>query len=451
MININETLEYDIVVVGGGPAGIFAALSAGREGKRVALLERYGFLGGSATMSLVVPLMTFHAGTKQIVAGYAQEMLERMEAMGGCLGHLKDPVGFADTITPIETEIYKYVSQELLLEAGVDLYYHSELYDASVENKKIQNILVKMRSGFYAFKANVFVDASGDGDLAYYAGATMNVGRPHDGKVQPMSMMFKINNVNRETIANYINEHRDEFVLDDSISDFKDVKRFGVSGFFKQVQKAHDEHQLTLNRDRVLMFELVNENEVAVNMSRIVNRNAIQRFDLSEATIEGRRQVFEILNFLRNYIPGCEQARLLESPTQVGVRETRRIKGVYEMDAQDIVSGRHFDDGIALGSWPIDIHDPEGKTLIVTEMHKGTYYQIPYRSMISDDLTNLIVAGRNISATHEAFASTRVSPTCMAMGQAAGIASSMVGADQSVHDIDMNALKLRLVETGQVL
>lgn len=451
MIKINNTLNYEVVVIGGGPSGLFAALSAAREGKKVALIERYGFLGGSATMSLVVPLMTFHAGTKQIVGGYAQELIDKLMAMGGSLGHLKDPVGFADTITPIDTELYKYISQEMLLEAGVSLYYHSEVFAVNKDGNAIKDVWVKMRSGFYSFEADTYIDASGDGDVAYYSGAPMNVGRPSDGKVQPMSMMFKINNVDRDKIAQYINEHRDEFVLDETIEDFSNVKRFGVSGFFKHVQAGHDSGDLTLNRDRVLMFELVNENEVAINMSRIVNRNAVHEFDLSEATIEGRRQVFEIVKFLRKYIPGCENARILETPTQVGVRETRRLQGIYEMDAYDIVEGRHFEDGVALGSWPIDIHDPEGKKLIVTEMHKGTYYQIPYRSMVCESVENLIVVGRAISATHEAFASTRVSPICMAMGQAAGIAASLLQKGQHVKDVDIKKLKVRLEETGQIL
>lgn len=451
MIKINETLNYEVTVIGGGPSGLFAALSAAREGKKTALIERYGFLGGSATMSLVVPLMTFHAGDKQIVKGYAQELLDRMAQLGGTIDHLKDPVGFADTITPIDTEIYKYISQEMLLEAGVDIYYHSELYDVEMEGKTIDRVLIKMRSGFYEIRSDYFIDASGDGEVAYLSGAPMNIGRPGDGKVQPMSMMFKINNVDRVKIAEFINNNRDQFVVDASIKDFSKVTRFGVSGYFDKVQQAHDANDLTLNRDRVLMFELVKENEVAVNMSRIVNRNAVHRFDLSDATIEGRRQVIEIFNFLRKYIPGCEQAQILETPTQVGVRETRRLKGIYEMDAYDIVEGRRFEDGVAMGSWPIDIHDPEGKKLIVTEMNKGTHYHIPYRSMVSEAVDNLIVVGRAISATHEAFASTRVSPICMAMGQAAGIASSLLTKGQAAKDVDISQLVKRLKETGQVL
>lgn len=451
MQKINEILNYEVVVCGGGPSGIFSALAAAREGKKVALLERYGFLGGCATMSLVVPLMTFHAGEKQIVGGYAQELLDRMREYEGYIGHIQDPVGFAASITPIDTEVYKYVSQEMLLESGVDVYYHTEVIDVSVRDKKIQSVIVKMRSGFYQFEAHHFIDATGDGDIAYLSGAPMKVGREQDGKVQPMSMMFKVNGIQRNKILEYINDNPNQFVVDETIDDFTKVTRFGVSGFFKQVHEAQEVGDITFNRDRVLMFELVEENEVAINMSRIINRNAVHRFDLSEATIEGRRQVMEIVKFMRKYIPGCEHARLIETPTQVGVRETRRLQGVYEMTAQDVVSGRQFEDGVALGSWPIDIHDPEGKALIVTEMEAGTYYQIPYRSLMSDSIDNLLVVGRAISATHEAFASTRVSPICMAMGQAAGIATSLLNSKESVHDIDIKRLKTRLLETGQIL
>lgn len=451
MFKIEKTLNYDVLVVGGGPSGIFSALTAAREGKKTAIIERYGFLGGCATMSLVVPLMTFHAGKKQIIKGYAQEMLDRMADFNGTLGHLPDPVGFAGTVTPIETECYKIVAQEMLLEAGVDIYYHSELFGVDAQDNTIKEAYVKMRSGFYGFTATTYIDASGDGDLAYYAGAPMNMGRPSDGKVQPMSMIFKVNNVDRNEIIKYVNEHRDEFVVDETIEDFNDVKRLGISGFFKQVEKAHENGDLNLNRDRVLMFESVKENEMVLNMSRIVNRNALVGFDLSEATIEGRRQVVNIVEFLRKYIPGCQHARVVETPVQVGVRETRRLSGEYEMTAEDVVVGRKFEDGVALGSWPIDIHDPEGKKLIVTELEMGSFYQIPYRSMITKSVTNLIVTGRLISATHEAFASTRVSPICMALGQAAGMAASIVPDTNSVLDVDTNELIRRLKDKGQVI
>ncbi|HEY4537192.1 MAG TPA: FAD-dependent oxidoreductase [Erysipelothrix sp.] len=451
-MKIIESIKTDILVVGGGPAGIMAAKAAAVEGENVMLIERYGYLGGSATMSLVVPLMTFHAGEKQIVKGYAQDLLDEMKKYGGFEEHFIDPLGFGSSVTPVDTEVYKYVAQEFLLEEGVDIRFHTELVSVNSSGNEIESVIVKTRSGFYEIIAKRFIDASGDGDLAYMADNPMKIGRDKDGKVQPMTMMFKIGNVDIEALIDYADAHPDQFVIDEDYNSLSEFKRIGISGFFEMVKEAKVDGALTFDRDRVLFFELLERGEIAVNMSRIINKLSVHDFDLSNASIEGRRQIFEILQFFKKYLPGFENARIIESAHQVGVRESRRIDGQYVLNEHDVVLGRAFEDGIACASWPIDIHDPEGKELIVTHMEKGTYYEIPYRSLLPKKSKNLIVAGRNISATHEALASARVSPTCMAMGQAAGIAASMSLSEQIPFDqVDTKKLRARLYETGQVL
>ena len=451
-MKINKRLETDILVVGGGPSGIMAAKAAAVEGEQVMLIERYGYLGGSATMSLVVPLMTFHAGNKQIVKGYAQDLLDEMKKYGGFKEHYLDPLGFGSSVTPVDTEVYKYVAQEFLLESNVDIRFHTELCSVNYNDDLIESVIVKTRSGFYEISAKRFIDASGDGDLAYLSGNPMKIGREKDGKVQPMTMMFKIGNVDIDALIKYADAHPEQFVIDENYQSLGEFQRIGVSGFFDQVEKAKAIHDLTFDRDRVLFFELLERGEIAVNMSRIINKLSVSNFDLSEASIEGRRQIFEIMQFFKEYLPGFEQARIIESAHQVGVRESRRIEGHYVLNEQDVVSGSAFSDGIACASWPIDIHDPEGKQLIVTTMPKGSYYEIPYRALLPLKSKNLIVAGRLISATHEALASARVSPTCMAMGQAAGIAASQ-SLKQNIpfEKVNTKTLRKRLYETGQIL
>ncbi|SHJ74237.1 FAD dependent oxidoreductase [Clostridium amylolyticum] len=451
-MDILETLNCDIVVVGGGPSGIMAAKAAAEDKAKVILIEREGYLGGCATKSLVVPLMTFHAGEKQIIKGYAEELIQRICQEGGAIGHVKDPLGVGATFTPVDTEVYKYAAQEFLLESGVEILYHCELLGCDLNEDRIENITVNTRSGAYNIKAKSFIDATGEGQLAYLSGNEMKLGREKDGKCQPMSMMFKVGNVDIEKVIEYVDNNKEEFVLDSMITSLKEVKRIGIAGFFSKVKEAAENKDFTVSRDRVLFFELCDRGEIAVNISRVIDKIAVKRFELSEATIEGRRQVFEIFNFMRKYLPGFENAKLIQSGDEIGVRESRRIKGVYELTEYDIVSGRKFEDTIALGSWPIDIHDPEGKNIDIKEMKMGDYYGIPYRCLLVEKTKNLIVTGRAISCTHEAFASIRVSPICMALGQAAGTAAQLaLNANEDFHQIDYKDLSLLLKNNGQIL
>lgn len=445
-------IETDVVVVGGGPSGIMAAKAAAKEGAKVVLIERYGFLGGSATVSLVVPLMTFHAGKKQVVGGYGEALVKRIVEAGGSIGHIDDPIGFGSSVTPVEPEFYKYLAQEFLLEDGVQILFHSEVIDVKATNNIIESLTLRTRSGEHTVVAKLFIDASGDCDLAYYAGFETKMGRDQDGKTQPMSMMFRLSNVDIDTLTDYMDAHPDQFVIDENLKSMKDARRIAVAGFFDIVEEARRNKDLDLDRDRVLLFEMNRRGEVVVNMSRIIDKISIRDFDLSDAAIIGRRQVFNIWAFLKKYIPGFENTILEETPTQVGVRETRRIVGHYVLTEHDIVNKVAFDDAIALGSWPIDIHSPDGKGLQVIELEKGAYYSIPYRAMVPLNAKNLLVTGKGISTTHEAFASARVSPTSMATGQAAGIASTLALFDKvDVIDVDIEKLRTRLLATDQIL
>lgn len=451
-MNIKETLITDVVIVGGGPSGIIAAKTLAKAGYEVILIERYGFLGGSTTNSLVIPMMTFHAGKKQIIKGYAQDLIDRLKINKGTIGHIKDPLGVGSTITPIETEVYKYISQEYLLEDGVDIKYYTEAIDIEIEEEIIKNIIVKTRSGFYKIEAKRYIDASGDGDIVSMAGEDFLIGREKDGKCQPMSMMFKVGNIDREKIIKYSEKNPEQFVISKNLKGLRDTDRIAISGYFDLVKMADENNDLNINRDRVLFFELNNKSEILVNMSRIINKLSVKDFELSEATIEGRRQIFKIMNFLKKYIPGFENSKILESGVQIGVRESRRIDGLYTLTEEDILNKTIFEDTIALGSWPIDVHDPDGANLNIKTLKMGEYYGIPYRCLVPKKIKNLVVSGRIISVTHEALASVRVTPICMALGQASGCAClESLKEDLYFKDLDIKKLRMRLIETGQIL
>lgn len=428
------------------------ALAAARQGRQVTLIERNGFLGGCATAGLVVPFMSFHAMNDQVVKGYADELISEIAKLSGTIGHIHDAINGTGTVTPIDTEVYKYVAQEMLLKAGVNILFHTELIDAIRNENSIKEVIVHTLSGNYIIEAKRFVDASGNADLIWLSEEETHTGRDADGKVQPMSMIFKIDGVDRNKVIEFVDKHPQDFVVDEKLESMGNVDRIAIAGFFTAVSEAQKNGDLKMFRDRVLAFELNRYGEMAVNMSRIVNRVATEGFDWSEAEIEGRQQIFEIIGFLKKYVAGFENARLVESASQVGIRESRRLSGQYTLTQEDIVSGKKFDDGVAIGCWPIDIHDPEGKKLVVVKMEPGTRYDIPYRCLVPKVVENLLAAGRIISTTHEAFASSRVTPTCFAIGQAAGIAVAISIEDNcALKDVNVETLRSRLCKTGQCI
>jgi hypothetical protein len=439
---------FDVAVIGGGPAGCVAAIAAAREGAHVVLVERYGFLGGSLTAAMVAPMMGFHAGPLQVVRGIPAEIVERLVAMDASPGHVPDPVDFCDTITPFDYEGLKRVLLEMTLEAGVDVWLHTVCLGARAEGGVVHAARVWQKDGEREIRAPIFVDASGDGDLSVSAGAQSEVGRPHDRRPQPMTLMFRLGGVDWSAVMDYIERHPDAVQHGQGrheridVAWLKSLPVRGFAGFGGLVRAGREAGEWTIPRDRLLVFEGVRRGEAVVNTTRVLNRLGIVGDDLAAAEIEGRRQAYQVVDFLRRRVPGFEAAYLLETPAQIGVRETRRIVGEYVLTADDIVAARKFDDAIACGAYPIDIHDPESDRLVTRRVPGGDYYTIPYRCLLPRGGKNWLVAGRCISATHEAFAAFRVSAIVMAIAQAAGTAAAMA-ASQGVSPREVDPVRLR--------
>lgn len=400
-----EVSKYaDVIVAGGGPAGVAAAIASARQGADTILLERNGFLGGMGTAALVNPFMSFSAGKTQLVKGIFQEMIDRLKEAGafGGTGHAWS----------FDVEIYKYVLNEMVLEAGVRLQLHSYVVDAVTEGTKVQGVIIESKSGRQMLKAKTFIDCSGDGDLAARAGAEFKVGRESDGQVQPASIMFKM---------------------------------AGVKNTKKAMEYAFDDPRLP--QGRVLFFGMPRPGEVMVNMTRIVNVNALDVDDLTRAEIEGRRQVKDVVEFMQENVAGFEDAYLVTTGPQIGIRESRRIIGEYVLQTEDVLECKKFDDGIASCMYMIDIHNPTGAGTEKVVLPKGQWYDIPYRCLLAKDFDNLLVAGRCISSTHEAHSSLRIQPTCYALGQAAGTAAALAvkeGIDPK--KVNVEALRENLTE-----
>jgi hypothetical protein len=448
MRNARQTAGADIIVAGAGPSGCAAAIAAARMGARVLLVERYGFPGGMNTAALVAPLMTFHAGPRQIIRGIAQEIIDRLMELGGSLGHIADPLGVASSITPVDSEYLKLVYEDLLTGAGVDTLFHSFIYALDREDRRIGRIHWVNKGGGGSSGPGYFIDATGDGDLAARGAMDFSQGRESDGLAQPMTLIFKAGGVDISRIREAMAAEPSQFVLDSGITDIKNMPYLAVSGFFRAVEEARRRNEFTVPRDRVLFFQGLRPGEVLVNMTRVLRRRGTGAVDMDAAEREGRRQAVETLGFLKKYIPGFAGSFLTALGAQIGVRESRRIRGRISVTAEDIRAGRTFPDSIALGAFPIDIHDPGGKDLDWKPEDRSRCYEIPYRVMYGE-IGNLLVTGRCVSATHEAMASIRITATAMALGQAAGIAAVLAaGKGIDVDRLDPGLVQKELLRQG---
>ncbi len=452
----SETL--DVAVIGGGPSGVAAAVAAAREGSRVALAERYGFLGGSLTAALVAPMMGFHSGSHRVVAGIAQEIVDEMVARGASPGHVPDPIDFCHTVTPFDHEGLKQVLMETACAAGVRLLLHSQLLGARSERGTIRAATLAQKGGPVEIHARVFVDATGDGDLSAAAGAPWESGRPRDGLAQPMTLMLRLGGVRWDEVMDHLQAHPEQIQHGHGVHGKIDVAWLralpcrGFSGFSDAVAEARERGEWAVPRDRVLVFEGVRPGEATVNATRVLGRSGVSGADLALAEVEGRAQARQVVEFLRGRIPGFGGAHLLETPAQIGVRESRRVRGDYTLTADDVLGARKFEDAVARGAYPIDIHDPASGGLATRRLPAGEHYTIPYRCLLPQGGRNWLVAGRCISATHEAAASARISPVAMALGQAAGTAAALAARSGiTPREVDVAELRRTLAERGAVV
>lgn len=448
-----NTIKADVAIVGCGIAGSLAAVAAAREGADVFAIEENGYPGGSLTGMGTGPMMTFHAGKTQVIRGLGEELIARLAAAGLSPGHTVDSTGYTYTVTPFSAEGMKRELEAMMLEAGVRFVYHTSVTGARVRDGRLQEVTCYSCGETFAVQAEVFVDATGDGDLFAMAGVPFEQGRPGDHKDQPMTMNFKIDGVDTAKIRDIMARQPERFpFLCKKAGIEKEAVRLSVSGFNELMIEAIRRGEVTTDRDTVLCFETDRPGEMIVNMSRINGENPTDPLSLTRAETEGRRQVFELLRQLNAHIPGFEHARLLFSGPSVGVRSSRRMLGDYALTADDILGNVMPEDCVAVNGYPIDIHSSDGTETDSRFLKDGTYYGIPYRCLTNPVVPNLMAAGRNISCTFEAQASTRTSPCCSALGHAAGVAAAISAREGRLPaQIDYARLRERLLATGVFL
>ncbi|MDQ1545616.1 MAG: hypothetical protein QOH69_520 [Actinomycetota bacterium] len=445
--DIPNAAHADVLVVGGGPAGIAAAIAAARTGARTVLVERFGFLGGNLTAGLVGPCMTSYSldGKTQLIKGVFEEFVNRMVEIGGAIHPSQTHAGDAysgfivyghDKVTPFEPEAAKVIANRMCLEAGVELKLHTSVVDAIVEDGKVVGVVCADKEGLHVQTATVTVDCSADGDVASFAGNPTEYGREGDALVQPMTMFFRVSGVDDAVVEEYVTTHTDDY-----------------RPFASIVDAAREAGRFAIPRRGVGMYKTLHKGVWRINTSRVLGRNGTNAADLSAAEIEGHEQVMQLMTFFREELPGFQNVELLDTASTIGVRETRRVVGDYVLTLEDLQSGHHFDDVIALAGYPVDIHDPIGAGGGASDAYEtANIYEIPYRSLVPRDRDGLLMAGRCVSATHEALGAIRVMPPAFAMGEAAGTAAGISAASGTApRSIDINDLQRVLVEKGAYL
>ena len=406
----NTVLSYDVIVAGGGIAGIAAAVKAARTGAKALLIEQYGFTGGSATAGMVSPFMKHTVHGIPLTKGIFQELEAGMIRRNGMIDN-----GFSGIA-------FRLAAFELLNDAGVDILPNAVLMNAARTDRVLQSVDVLYEGTVYTIQGSVFIDTTGDAQLVYLAGLPYEKGE--NGRLQSMTLFFRMGNIHIPKALEYVRTHRDDF-FEWMDYNFNLNKIISVGGYFSFVKKAQREKRLSENVKYIFYTTLPQSGEASFNTSNILELDGTRSADMTRAEIEGRRQVTDVVHLLQTEIPGFESAWLLETATQVGIRETRRIVGDYVMTGKDVLEGRQFEDKIARASYGIDIHGAKGESDRMEELEEGDYYSIPFRSLIHRDAENVLSAGRCLSATREGHAAIRIMPTSAATGEAAGAAAGL--------------------------
>lgn len=434
-----QRIASQVLVVGGGAAGVAAAVTCARQGLDVLLVERYGFCGGGAVAGLSGTVCGLYLASdrgrraEQVVHGFADEFVRLLDTRGG----VTEPVQYGKTFTRVHDPlVWREAADHLLREAGVDVLLHTTVTDVLLEGgERIDGVIAYSKQGKLRIEARMVIDASGDADLVAMSGLPFTVG--HDGRVQNPTMIFRMQNVD---VARFLAAQGSDSILGDAVTE--------------AIRNANGKDGYVLPRAKVFLFPTPRANELLCNATRIVGRdgrelNPLIAEDFTEAEIEGRAQVRQYARFFRTHLPGCEHAYVNDTGTQVGVRQSRQVGGRYTLTNDDVTRGAKFASGIARSPWPIELHSGEKPRL---HWLLDDWYEIPYECFVPCAGEGLLTAGRCLSAQHEAMASARVTAQCFSYGQAVGHAAAIAVREHiAPRRIDGSALREVLNRDGAEL
>jgi hypothetical protein len=417
--------EHEVVVLGGGPAGIAAAAAAARAGRSTILIERYGFLGGAGTAAGLANFCGLHANVsgehRQVVHGIADDVLGRLKAMDA-LATPHALFGGRIQAQAYDVSAYKLVADQVLAAAKVRLLFH-----ALGVGYSDSHLLVETKSGRRAIRGSVFIDCSGDGDLACWAGAPYEVGDGKGNMLYP-SMMYRIGGVDPQKAGNAWER---------------------IAALMEEAERAGRRFP----RKKPILRPQPNPVEWRANLTQIRNPDGravsgIDATQLSYGEVEGRRQVWDTFHFIREKAPGFERAYIADIAPQLGIRETRRIGGVYQLTENDVLDCADFSDAIGVNGWPVEEHKAGDVEFRFQRSPRG-YNQLPYRMLVPLGVDNMLVAGRCASMTHGGQSAARVSGACFAMGEAAGSAAHLaLKFGVALPDLDVGELQTHLMQNG---
>lgn len=414
--------RFDVVVCGGGPAGLCAAVSAARLGARTALIERYGYLGGTATAGMVTPISEYNKGGKRVIGGIPWEFALRLARSGGA------KLDYYNGNVPFDQEVYKLEAQRMVLEAGVQPVMNTWVSGVSHEAGRLISAGIVNKSGSYQVRGEVFIDCTGDADLAWAAGAPM---QPREGGLQPLTLWFRLGGVDTPQVSGMRLDGENVSGHNQAVRSF--LEGSGAAGCF----------------GGPWFFEGPAPDIVNVNMTRAAG-DASDWESYQRASFELREDVFRLVALLKQGVPAFKNAYLLDTAAMAGVRETRRLLGVHTVTGEELSACMRYPDSIARGAHPMDMHDAHSAGQKLTGFEEA--YYIPYRCMITGGFPNLLAAGRCVSATREAQSTMRVQAPCMAEGEAAGTAAAMCVRDSlSVHKLDTGLLRQTLTARGAIV
>ena len=472
--DIEVVADVDVVVVGGGCAGVAAALAAARSGAKTALVERLGFLGGCATATMMDVFWMYQAGPGiPAVEGIGMEVLRRLKERGGVDG---EP-GWR---CYVDSELLKVLYDDMMAEAGVDLWFHALGCYPVQEGNVVKGVIIESKSGRQAILSKVVVDASGDGDIAYRAGAPWRMGRESDGKVQPVSTSFRLSNVHLEGLIRYTQEHPYDL------------------SFAELIVKARANGDYGILRDSLTLHGIRPWGDfTGINATRVFVDDPTDVKEFTRAEIECRKQVYEVANMLKKYAPGFEDSEVAYIATQAAARESRSFVGDYTLTQNDVITGATFEDAIAVSPCFTDVHSPDGRISLIgmpfpadpktgvpmrseawdsgdpksnfavyTRFAKfrpsqpqdpsvqpvAQVFDIPYRTLVPKEIDGLLTSGRCISGDHYAIGCVRYFPISFATGQAAGAAAAMCAQEKvQPRQVKVSKLQKKLVAKGAYL